>query len=75
MEVRITKLTDRHIFLEFVNDTGTFPFIYTTETCRLSRCLCVHGSHYRGAKSELCYHTKLVVRYLIDTCGIKKVIP
>lgn len=71
MKVSITSLADRHIDLEFVNRTGTFPFIYMRETRRLSRCLCIHGSYFRGAKAELCYHAKLAVRFLEDECGLK----
>lgn len=74
MEVRIDQLNDKHIFLNFVNDTGPYPFMYTRKTGRLSRCLCIHGSVFKGNRTQLCYHAKLVVHFLEEECNIRGVV-
>ena len=41
-----------------------YEFIYNRNRETLSRCLCEHGSFWRGGKSQLCHHARQVKAYL-----------
>jgi len=74
-DVKVAGLNDLAIELVFTCPKGDYPFLYNRATKRLSRCLCVHGSFFRGNKSELCAHARHVVQFLTSECNIKEVCP
>jgi len=69
--VNVTGLSDHAIQLSFTCPKGEFPFVYTRANKRLSRCLCIHGSFYRGNKKELCVHARHTVKFLSTECGVE----
>lgn len=74
MSVIVERVSDNAIHLIHECAKGEFEFRYDQITWALSRCLCIHGSHYRGGKSEICLHARSVVRFLVTECN-KEVIP
>jgi len=71
VSIEVTNCNDAAIFLKYKCAKGEYEFIYTRATQKMSRCLCSHGSHWRGNSSQLCLHARAALQFLTNDCNLK----